>query len=122
MGWEDRGNRSYYYRKRREGDRVVSEYVGAGAVAELVAMAAELERESTELERRDLATEIDADLEMVHAIDAACQLTRALTAAALLSAGYHTHKGQWRKRRDELRAGDGSDSERGIRGQTCFDW
>ncbi len=29
MGWEKRGNKQYYYRKRREGDRVVSEYLTA---------------------------------------------------------------------------------------------
>ena len=37
MGWETRGNGKYYYRKRRIGDKVVSEYVGTGPGAELIA-------------------------------------------------------------------------------------
>jgi hypothetical protein len=28
MGWETRDNRAYYYRKRRTGNTVQSEYVG----------------------------------------------------------------------------------------------
>ena len=30
MGWETRGNNTYYYRKRRVGPSVVSEYAGSG--------------------------------------------------------------------------------------------
>ena len=37
MAWEARGNKSYYYRKRRIGRRVVSEYVGSSETAELIA-------------------------------------------------------------------------------------
>ena len=33
MSWEQRGNRRYYFRKRRQAGRVVSEYVGAGELA-----------------------------------------------------------------------------------------
>ncbi len=36
MGWEDRGGNRYYYRKRWEGGRCISEYLGAGATAELL--------------------------------------------------------------------------------------
>lgn len=37
MAWEKRGNRSYFYQKKRIGGKVKSEYVGAGEVAELIA-------------------------------------------------------------------------------------
>ena len=37
MGLERRGGGSYYYRKVRRGDRVVSEYVGGGPSAPLMA-------------------------------------------------------------------------------------
>ena len=33
MAWEERNGKSYYYQKRREGDRVVSEYIGTGELA-----------------------------------------------------------------------------------------
>ena len=37
MAIEFRGGGAFYYRKRREGDRVVSEYVGGGLVGLIVA-------------------------------------------------------------------------------------
>ncbi len=33
MPWESRGDNRYYYRKRREGRRVLSEYLAPGATA-----------------------------------------------------------------------------------------
>ena len=35
-GWEQRGNNSYYYKKRRDGARVKSVYVGRGEVAHFI--------------------------------------------------------------------------------------
>ena len=95
MSWERRGNRRYYYRKRREGDRVFSEYVGAGDLAETAATLDALEREfrRAERQRREELRALDAQ------IDEVCDLIRALTYAALLVSGYHTHKGQWRRKR-----------------------
>ena len=37
MGWEQRGNNSYYYKKERDGSRVKSVYVGRGEIAHMVA-------------------------------------------------------------------------------------
>jgi hypothetical protein len=66
-------------------------------------------------ERAALADEERAEREAEHArrgeererhraidqqIDGICGGARALTAGALLVGGYHTHRGQWRKRRD----------------------
>src|SRR5688500_8453371 len=36
MGWEQRGNHSYYYRKERSGSSVRSVYVGRGEVAHMI--------------------------------------------------------------------------------------
>ena len=95
MSWEGRHNRRYYYRKRRQGDRVISEYVGAGELAEACAaldtLEGEIRRAARERRRADRA--LDAR------VDQACDFIRALTCAALLVGGYHTHKGQWRKKR-----------------------
>lgn len=99
MGWETRGNREYYYRKRRDGEKVISQYVGAGSFAALIARADELDRER---HREALIAERkaqEADLALDRQVNQACDLVRTMTAAELLSKGYHTHKGQWRKKR-----------------------
>ena len=100
MAWERRGRRLYYYRKRREGKRVVSEYVGTGLLAELAAECDGLDRQEQEAERAARRAEREAQLEIDRTIDAAGEAVRTLTGAVLLANGYHLHKGQWRKRRD----------------------
>lgn len=99
MGWEQRGNRMYYYQKKRHGHRVVSGYVGHGSLATIIS---ELDREErqdnlraqAEVQERKLEfKELEADLEDLTAI------VRAFVHAALLISGYHPHKGQWRKKR-----------------------
>jgi len=103
MAWETRNGQRYYYRKRREGGRVVSEYVGAGDLAVAVAY---LEDASSK-QRRALAKREAALFQaerqrwrgvetLVGELDAAI---RTLVREALTAAGYHQHKGQWRKRR-----------------------
>ena len=100
MGWEERKGRFYYYEKRREGDRVVSKYVGTGSFAEACAVLDESEKEKRRLEREALRQEREAlDREARQVRDVLDQI-RALTHAALIAGGYHMHKGQWRKRRE----------------------
>jgi hypothetical protein len=100
MGIETRKGKLYYYEKRREGGRVVSEYIGGGAVADLAEHRAMIERarheEELERLRRERASmeEIDSELE------AASHLIDLLAKASLLTAGFHEHKRQWRRRRD----------------------
>ena len=52
MAWEHRGNNKYYYRKKRLGKRVISEYVGRGVVAELVAASDVMNRNQRKMERK----------------------------------------------------------------------
>jgi hypothetical protein len=100
MGWEKRGNATYYYTAERFGGRVVKQFVGSGRVAELAAQLDALARaerkeaaEAAQRERDELAA-LDAALAPLHA------LADAATAAALVAAGYHRPKrGHWRKRR-----------------------
>ncbi len=101
MGWETRGEHGpYYTRSRREGGRVVREYVGTGEVAEALAHAdetirksrrakAECEREDLERARQTARTGED--------VDAAAEI---LARAEMVAAGWHRHKGEWRRRRD----------------------
>ena len=55
MGWEDRNGRRYYYRKRREGSRVVSEYYGAGPFAETLSTEDQARQQDQARERRETA-------------------------------------------------------------------
>jgi len=100
MAWEKRRGKEYYYRKRRIGDRVVSEYVGTGPEAEVAATLDELTRQAQE-EKRDLfRQERERQRAIDEAVDRACRLTRYLIYAALLLNCYHMHRGQWRKKRE----------------------
>ena len=96
MGWEKKGNNSYYYRKRREGKRVISEYVGAGPVAEMIALLDEEERQQREFERQQWRAERVADQELVKEIDGAVDLVRQVARLACIASGAHQHKRQWR--------------------------
>jgi len=99
MGWEQRRNNRYYYRKERSGRNVKSVYVGRGEIAHLVS---NFESHSTDLEKLMRAKKsIEADeLERVEAtLDRAIELTQLFTQAALLTAGFHTHHRQWRRKR-----------------------
>ena len=100
MAWEDRGGRDYYYRKKRIGNRVISEYIGTGFLAELSAEMDEerkAQREQEQLVWKKMKEEVKT---MENELDSTGDLIRALVRANLLLAGYHPHKGQWRKRRN----------------------
>lgn len=101
MAWEDRGGRRYYYRSRKSGGRVVKEYVGAGATAALIAAHDEAERERRRAERERGRAEARRLADLAAQYDAYSRAVDALTAAALLAAGYRQHaRGAWRKWRD----------------------
>lgn len=100
MAWEKRGDRRYYYRKRRQGNRVVSEFVGAGYLGSLAAQLDDADRlrqqAQREQVRRERATQDDLDKQ----VDGLGQQLADLVTAVLLVNGYHTHKRQWRRVRD----------------------
>jgi hypothetical protein len=100
MGWEQRSGRLYYYRKRREGRRVISEYVGAGPLAEAIAALDSMQRLKHRALQQAWQCECEAEAKVVAEVDAFGVVVRAATHAALLLAGYHTHKGQWRRKRE----------------------
>jgi hypothetical protein len=98
MGWEKNGR--YYTRSRREGGRVVREYIGGGAAGALIARMDAIKRDKR-LTERECAR---VDRERAEALDAALadlnELADLLAHAALAAAGYHQHnRGEWRKRR-----------------------
>lgn len=99
MGWELRNGSPYYYRKKRVNGRVVSEYLGTGLIAEIHAnddAAAHCEREQARQLERQLR---HAEQLTEQQLDTAEQAIEPITAAYLIAAGFHKHRGQWRKKR-----------------------
>ena len=99
MAWENRNGNWYYYRKRREGRRVISEYVGAGSAGKLAEMFDGEDLQEAAYKRRELLKIKQKELAMDDQVKEVDRRTRAILRACLLLAGYHAHKGQWRKRR-----------------------
>src|SRR5688500_1640300 len=99
MGWEQRGNNSYYYKKEREGARVRSIYVGRGEIAHMVEQIQStsplLEKVVPKMKSRDVIKEEKAEAVLKQATD----LLQLMTEAALLTTGFHTHHRQWRRKR-----------------------
>lgn len=100
MGWERRGTNSYYYRKEREGSRVKSRYVGRGEIAHLIS---QFQASSAVVERLARAKTAHESKKRDAALDLTTELIQLFTQAALLTAGFHTHKRQWRRKRNAVK-------------------
>jgi len=99
MGWEKRGNQTYYYRKKREGGRVRSVYVGRAEQAQIGVGIIEDERLNRKAEREALRGIQQAEKEIDRQLATAGAAVYAIANAGLRVAGYHQHKGQWRRKR-----------------------
>jgi hypothetical protein len=99
MGWEQRGTYQYYYRKERDGDKVKSTYAGRGQIALMVAQIQESSPLLERLARTIKSPEVVKQEKAEAAIGEATNLIQLITQAALLSAGFHTHRRQWRRKR-----------------------
>jgi hypothetical protein len=54
LAWESRKRGGkYYVRKHRVGNRIISEYIGCGAAAELIARLDEIERTASQRDNSD---------------------------------------------------------------------
>jgi hypothetical protein len=103
MAYESRNGRTYYYKKERQGKKVVSVYCGNGERAELWADITALGIEERQFEASQCAAERASFAELARTPPALVELlaeAKRQTAAALQAAGYHQHKrGEWRKKR-----------------------
>ncbi len=99
MGWEKRGSGQYYYRKKRVNGRVVSEYVGAGVLAEATQMIDQMESENNELQKQREKDEKEQAAAIDVAVDQNLESIGELIESALTGWGYHKVKGEWRKKR-----------------------
>ena len=103
MPWEQRGSKRYFYVSERRGGRPVRRYVGAAAsaAAALVAAADDLRRLQREIAARESRAERERLREAEAPLLQLCQMTDALSRAALLAAGYRQHaRGTWRRCRE----------------------
>jgi hypothetical protein len=96
MGWEVRRGQRYYYRSVRVHGKVRKEYVGRGARAEQLAQA-QAERQRSVGTRRKLRHECCALLRRLDRdLSRYWRQSDTLVRGALLAAGYHYHRGEWR--------------------------
>lgn len=103
MGWEQRGADRYYYRKEREGSRVKSIYVGRGEMAHMISQFESSSAELEKLMRAKKSMEANESENADAALDRAIDLVRLFTEVSLLEAGFHTHRRQWRRKRNGIR-------------------
>ena len=101
MGWETRGKNEYYYRKKREGDKVLSRYVGKGPRAREV----EAMDQAARIERSRKVQAIQKEKAEFKILDTQVLQVSSFVGQAkeefLILCGYHKHRGQWRKVRNE---------------------
>lgn len=102
MPWKRRRNRDYYYRNQRIGTRVVSEYVGAGVLAELVAEEDAAERRERATRRRDAQRRRQAIIDLGATpveLSTYAETVKRVVADVLLALGFYRHRRQWRRKR-----------------------
>ena len=100
MGFESRkGKGRYLYLSRRVDGRVTKEYIGKGALAESLSDRLTLARAEHRTARIAAQIENERDTEATIPLTELCKYPDLLVKATLLTAGFHTHKGQWRRRR-----------------------
>jgi hypothetical protein len=99
MGWKWINGRRYYYRSERERGRVKSVYFGAGEDGRIMAELAAHERLERAADREQVREEREeADAEE-RAVSGWFDDVQAVADAAMIVAGFHKHKGQWRRKR-----------------------
>jgi len=97
MGIETRKGNLYYYKKRRVGQRVVSEYVGSGEVVQLADRMVALERERKQELRESLQAQ-QASADWINSmVDKHSETVDRIVELHLLALGYHKHNRQWRR-------------------------
>jgi hypothetical protein len=100
MGWEKRGARSVYYRKRRAGGRVLSTHCGSGDFATLLAKLDAAERADRHADRLKIEAHNSTLDAHNRAVTDLCGRIEGVVRAVLDALGYHRHdRGEWRKRR-----------------------
>jgi hypothetical protein len=101
MAWKSRGIRRYYYRNRRVGATVKTEYIGGGLAGPVAALVDVREREKREERREAWRRQFEEQVATDRQIDELGAQVQDLVTAFLLADGCHQHKRQWRRQRGE---------------------
>lgn len=96
MAWKN----GYYYRNRRQGKKVVTEYIGTGYQALLAEQLTERARAEAEKKQREWEAIKDEQQRLDRMVDDFGKLASAHADAALLLEGYHQSRRKWRKQRN----------------------
>ena len=108
MSWETRNGRGRYYtRSRRVGGRIVREYIGCEPVAALVAQIDLQERRIRMAEADQKRARKAEEVALDDLVDEVARTADLLARGVLLAAGYHDHRGEWRKARGRTKPGSG---------------
>jgi hypothetical protein len=99
VGWKYINGREYYYRCEREDGQVTTTYLGGGELGQLAELLDAEERAVREAEREAAQAESEQAEAEELAIAAWFDRVQAVADAAMVAAGFHKHKGQWRRRR-----------------------
>ena len=101
MGWQQRGEKRYYYRSVWQDGRSVCTYLGAGDVAELAAAADALRRVQREIDARRWRQEQERRAAAEALLIQLCELADRLVRGTLVVAGFQQHaRGSWRFKRE----------------------
>lgn len=105
MALEWRGNNLYFYDKERDGGKVRSVYAGKGETALLFHWMREDRKREKEFEKQRKNKEIMQDraveIEIESILDSFSEIAKVITDGFFLTNGFHQHKRQWRKKRNE---------------------
>ena len=99
MSWETRGNKQYYYRRRKVDGRVIGEYVGGGLIGVFVEQADDERRQEATEKRQAWQDTVEADKELDAMLDEVTEAVNAYAGALMLATGHYQHKRQWRKKK-----------------------
>ncbi len=99
--WERRTRGGLYYtRSRKQGGRVVREYVGSGPLAELAAKTDAMKRRRREEQAKAWREERESLEALDRSVEELYEAAEVLARASLIAAGYRQHnRGEWRRKR-----------------------
>jgi hypothetical protein len=100
MALEKRDGNLYYYRNVRDSEgRPKKVYVGAGEFARIASEQDTIRRTAQEAEGERQRAEVERLKALAAPLVQIDEAAEVLARAALVAAGYHRHKGEWRRER-----------------------